>query len=162
MIIENRKVVCFHYALKSPDGTVIESTDEDQPAVYLHGANNILPALEQAMAGKQAGEGFSIELAPGDAYGLRNEALIERIAVKHLQSRDRKLRPGSIAVVSTDKGQRQVTIVKMGKFQATVDGNHPLAGQTIVFDIRITDIRDANPEELAHGHAHGPDGHAEH
>lgn len=162
MIIENSKVVCFHYTLKSPEGTLIETSQDGDPAVYLHGANNILPKLEQAMAGKKPGEQFSLELGPHDAYGMRNEALVERMAVKHLQSRDRKLRPGSIAVVNTEKGQRQVTVLKSGKFQATIDGNHPLAGQTIVFHIEIGDVREATPEELAHGHAHGPDGHAAH
>lgn len=162
MNIENNKVVCFHYTLKSPEGTMIETTQGGDPAFYLHGAGNILPALEQAMTGGKPGQHISLELGPYDAYGPRNEALVERMAVKHLQSRDRKLRPGSIAVVNSDKGQRQVTVLKIGKFQATVDGNHPLAGQTIVFEIEITAIRDATPEELAHGHAHGADGNASH
>ncbi len=162
MIIENRKVVCFHYTLKSPEGVLIETTQDGEPAVYLHGANNIMPKLEQAMVGRQPGEHFSIELGPEDAYGMRNEALVERMSVKHLQSRDRKIGPGSVATVNTERGQRQVTVLKMGKFQATVDGNHPLAGQTIVFDIQISDVRDATPEELAHGHAHGADGHTAH
>lgn len=162
MLIEKDKVVCFHYTLKSPEGTLIETTEDGDPAFYLHGANNILPAMELAMAGKQAGQHVSLELGPYEAYGPRNEALVERIAVKHLKSRDRKLAPGSIALVDSDKGQRQVTVLKAGKFQATVDGNHPLAGQTIVFEIDISDVRDATQEELSHGHAHGPDGSASH
>ena len=162
MIIENNKVVCFHYTLKNAEDTVIESSQDGEPSVYLHGAGNILPMLEKALAGQSQGTHLTVELDALDAYGPRNESLVRRIAVKHLQSRDRKLRAGSIATIDTDKGQQQLTVIKVGKFQATVDGNHPLAGQAIVFDIEITAVRDASEEELSHGHAHGPDGHASH
>lgn len=162
MIIEKNKVVVFHYTLKNAEGTVIESSHDGEPAVYMHGAGNILPMLEKATAGHSAGEQLNVELEALDAYGPRKESLVRRIAVKHLKSRDRKLRAGSIASITSDKGNEQVTVLKMGKFQATVDGNHPLAGQAIVFDIDIKAVRDATEEELAHGHAHGPDGHASH
>jgi FKBP-type peptidyl-prolyl cis-trans isomerase SlyD len=162
MKIEKNKVACFHYTLKTPEGTIIETSRDGEPGVYLHGAGNILPSLEKAMAELSEGDQITVALDALDAYGPRNEALVERIAVKHLKSRDRKLQAGSIATINSDKGQRQVTVLKMGKFQATVDGNHPLAGQSIVFDIEITAVRDASGEELAHGHAHGADGHASH
>ena len=158
MIIEKNKVVAFHYTLKNAEGTIIESSHDGEPGVYMHGAGNILPMLEKAMVGHSAGEQLNVALEALDAYGPRHESLVRRIAVKHLKSRDRKLRAGSVATIANDKGNEQVTVVKMGKFQATVDGNHPLAGQAIVFDIDVTAVRDATEEELAHGHAHGPDG----
>lgn len=162
MKVENNKVVAFHYTLKNVEGTVIEASHDGEPSVYLHGARNILPALERALEGKTAGEQLSVTLDALDAYGPRQEGKVQRIAVKHLHSRDRKLRPGSIATIQTDQGQQQVTVLKVGKFQATVDANHPLAGQTLEFDLEITAVRDATPDELAHGHAHGIDGHSGH
>ena len=104
-------------------------------------------------------EGRLVNLAAAEAYGPRREELIQRVAIKHLQPvGGGRLRAGGIARVHTDRGWRQVTVLKLGKFQATVDANHPLAGRDVAFDIEVTAVRKATPEELAHGHAHGADG----
>lgn len=158
MNIDKDKVVQFHYTLRDAGGDMLESTQGQAPLAYLHGHGNIIPGLENAMNGKTVGEQFSVTVEPKEAYGERREGPLQRIALKHLQGA-RKWKPGMVAVLDTDKGYRQVTVVKVGKFNADVDPNHPLAGRTLVFDVQIVDVRDATPEEITHGHAHGAGGH---
>lgn len=158
MNIAKDTVVQFHYTLKNDKGELIESTEGKDPMAYLHGHDNIIPGLEKALEGKAVGDSFTVTVAPEDGYGQRQENALQRISLKHLQGA-RKWKPGMVAVVETDQGYRQVTVVKVGKFNADVDTNHPLAGMTLVFDIQILDIREASEEEKAHGHAHGVGGH---
>lgn len=157
-VISKGNVVQFFYTLSDKDGQQLESTDEQTPMAYLHGYNNMMPALEEAMEGKSAGDTLQVTLAPEDAYGVRQPEGEIRIPIKHLQGA-KKWKPGMVATVNTDQGKRQVTVLKLGKFMATVDTNHPLAGKTVTFDITIGEIRDATTEELSHGHAHGVGGH---
>jgi len=158
MNIAKDTVVQFHYTLKDDKGELIESTEGKDPMAYLHGHNNIIPGLEKALEGKAVGDSFSVTIEPQDGYGERKENAMQRISLKHLQGA-RKWKPGMMAFVETDQGYRQVTVVKVGKFNADVDTNHPLAGMTLLFDIQIADIREASEEEKAHGHAHGVGGH---
>lgn len=158
MTIQNNSVVQFHYTLKDETGTLIETSSGRDPMAYLHGHNNIIPGLEAAMAGKNVGDSFSVTVTPDQAYGERRADALQRIPVKHLQGA-KKWKAGMFAHVQTEQGARQVMIVKVGKFMADVDTNHPLAGRTLVFDIIIDAVRDASEEEVAHGHAHGVGGH---
>ena len=158
MLITNKTVVQFNYTLKNESGETIESSQSDEPVAYLHGHGNIIIGLEKSLEGRQEGDRFTVSVAPQDGYGLRQENAVQRIAVKHLKGA-RNWRPGMIAQVETDHGWRQVQIVKVGKFMADVDTNHPLAGKTLVFDIEVVAVRAATDEELAHGHAHGAGGH---
>lgn len=158
MIVEKSKVVSFHYTLKNAAGEQMESSREKEPMSYLHGANNIITGLEQAMEGREAGDKFTVTVEPEDAYGVRNENNVQRVAMKRLKGVG-KLRPGQILNLQTQKGPVQVTVLKVGRFNVDVDGNHPLAGQQLTFDVEITAIRDASEEETVHGHAHGPGGH---
>lgn len=158
MNIEKDKVVYFHYTLMGEDGQAFETSTNSHPMTYLHGHNNILPALEAEFEGKQAGDQFQATLPPEKAYGVRNESGVQRIPIKHLTTKG-KLKKGMAVKVNTDNGQRDVTIVKVGKFNVDVDTNHPLAGMTLTFDISIEDVREAQAEELAHGHVHGVGGH---
>ncbi len=157
MNIENKKVVSFHYTLSNAQGEQIESSREREPMVYLHGAGSIIPGLEKAMAGKKAGDSFEVRVEPADAYGERKENGIQRIPAKHFKHAER-LQVGQPVILQTQQGQVQVTVVKVGRFNIDVDRNHPLAGQTLTFDVEVTDVREATDEELAHGHAHGPGG----
>jgi FKBP-type peptidyl-prolyl cis-trans isomerase SlyD len=157
MNIENKKVVSFHYTLSNAQGEQIESSREREPMVYLHGAGSIIPGLEKAMAGKKAGDSFEVRVEPVDAYGERKENGIQRIPAKHFKHAER-LQVGQPVILQTQQGQVQVTVVKVGRFNIDVDRNHPLAGQTLTFDVEVTDVREATEEELAHGHAHGPGG----
>ncbi|TQV82888.1 FKBP-type peptidyl-prolyl cis-trans isomerase [Aliikangiella coralliicola] len=158
MKIENDKVVQFNYKLSDANDKVLEESGEKVPMAYLHGHKNLLPALEREMEGKQAGDQFSAILEPSEAYGEIRPDQEQRIPVKHLQGA-KKWKKGMVGVVQTEKGRRQVTVVKVGKFMVTVDFNHPFAGKTLKFDVEIVDVRDATNEEIAHGHAHGVGGH---
>ncbi len=157
MNIENKKVVSFHYTLKNGQGEQIESSRDRDPMVYLHGLGSIIPGLEKAMAGKKAGDSFEVSIEPAEAYGERNENGIQRIPAKHFKHAER-LQVGQPVMLQTQQGQVQVTVVKVGRFNIDVDRNHPLAGQTLTFDVEVTDVREATAEELEHGHAHGPGG----
>ncbi len=159
MKICNNTVVSFHYKLTDESGNSVEDSRKDgSPSVYLHGANNTLPGLEQALAGKEPGENIKVTLEPYAAYGLRNTDNIERIPAKYLKNQG-KLKPGKLVRVESNQGVKTATVLKVGKFSVDVDMNHPLAGQTVSFDIDIIDTREASAEEIAHGHAHGPGGH---
>ncbi len=158
MKIAEKTVAQFHYVLKDEAGDEIESSHGGDPMAYLHGANNTLVGLENALAGKEAGDKFSVTLQPEEAYGERQEDMNQRIPVKHLQGAQ-KWAPGMTAVVQTEQGQRQVTVVKVGKFMVTVDINPPLAGKVLTFDVEVVDVREASEEEVQHGHAHGVGGH---
>jgi len=157
MIIEDKKVVTFHYSLSDAQREPIESSRDRDPMAYLHGAGNIVPGLEKAMSGKAVGDQFEVTVEPAEAYGERNEDGVQRISSKHFKHTG-KLAPGQQVVLQTNQGQIQVTVVKVGRFNIDVDRNHPLAGKTLIFDVEVTDIRDATEEEIKHGHAHGPGG----
>lgn len=157
MLIAAKKVASFHYTLSNEQGEQIESSRERQPMTYLHGARNIIPGLEQALTGKAAGEQFEVTIAPADAYGERRSDRVQRIPAKHF--RDAKhLQPGQMVTIQTRRGPIQATVVKVGRFNVDVDTNHPLAGQTLTFDVEVTAVRDATKEEISHGHVHGPGG----
>jgi FKBP-type peptidyl-prolyl cis-trans isomerase SlyD len=154
MTIQDKQVVSFHYTLSNQDGEQMETTRNKEPMTYLHGAQNIIPGLESAMAGRSVGDEFQVTLEPADAYGEKKEANIQRISSKHFRF-PKKLKPGQIVGLQTRKGPVQVTIVKVGRFNVDVDSNHPLAGQALIFDVEISAVRDATEEEMSHGHAHG-------
>jgi FKBP-type peptidyl-prolyl cis-trans isomerase SlyD len=158
MIVEKDKVVSFHYTLKNSDGEEMESSRERDPMSYLHGANNIIPGLEKAMEGRAVEDAFSVTVEPEEAYGVRNENNIQRIPLKRLQGAG-KISRGQILNLQIQQGPVQVTVLKVGRFNVDVDGNHPLAGEQLTFEVEITAIREASEEESKHGHAHGPGGH---
>ena len=158
MKIAAKTVASFHYTLCDDQGKELESSRDGEPTAYLHGANNIIPGLERALAGSSAGDTLQVEIKPEDGYGLRNPERVQRVPAKHLLHQG-KLRPGMTAQLNTKEGQRPVTVIKVGRHSVDVDTNHPLAGQTLKFDIDIIEVRDASAEEVAHGHAHGAGGH---
>jgi FKBP-type peptidyl-prolyl cis-trans isomerase SlyD len=158
MIAEKNMVVSFHYTLSDADGVEMESSREKEPMSYLHGASNIIPGLEQAMEGRAVGDSFSVTVDPENAYGIRNDNNVQRVPLKRLKGIG-KILPGQILNLQTQQGPVQVTVLKVGRFNVDVDGNHPLAGKQLTFDVEITGIREATEDESKHGHAHGPGGH---
>lgn len=158
MQISRDCVVRFHYTLKGEDGSVLETSDKSEPMTYLHGHNGLLQGLEDALSDRTTGDSFDVTLTPEQAFGQLQSDSEQRIPIKHLQGA-KKWKPGMMAVVNTEQGQRQVSVVKVGHSMATVDTNHPLAGQTVTFSIRVEEVRPATAEEVTHGHAHGPGGH---
>jgi FKBP-type peptidyl-prolyl cis-trans isomerase SlyD len=157
MNIEDKKVVTFHYTLRDEHGKQLESSREGDPMTYLHGAGNIIPGLEKAMAGKAAGDQFEVNVEPAEAYGEHNENGLQRIPAKHFKQAGR-LEPGQTVVLQTRQGPRRLTVVKVGRFNIDVDTNHPMAGLSLTFDVEVSDVRDATDEEVSHGHVHGPGG----
>ena len=158
MMIEKGKTVSFHYTLKNAEGEEMESSKDKDPMSYLHGANNIIAGLEIAMEGRNTGDSFEVTVQPEEAYGLRNEKNVQRIPLKRLKGVG-PISIGQVLNLQKKEGNVQVTVLKIGRFNADVDGNHPLAGEQLTFAVEITDVREATEEESSHGHAHGPGGH---
>lgn len=161
MVIEQDKVVSFHYRMSEAGGEVVEDSYGHPPVVYLHGHQNMLPGLEEALAGHREGDTFSITLPPEQAYGLPRDGMVQRISFKQLADGGRKTsyKPGMIVRVKTDLGPQEVTVVKVGLKSLDVDTNHPMAGKTVTFAVEVIEVRDATAEERSHGHAHGAGGH---
>lgn len=159
MRIEQNKVVTFNYRLREEGGPELENNYDTVPMVYLHGHGNLLAGLEDALSGLAVGESKTITLPPEQAYGQRRENANQRIPIKHIASKHKRLLPGMLIKVSTENGLMNAKVVKPGKFMVEVDTNHPFAGKTLVFDVTITEVRDATAEEIAHRHVHGPGGH---
>ena len=146
MTIQNGKAVSFHYTLTNQNDQLIETTRDREPMTYLHGAHNIIPGLESAMTGRSMGDEFRVTIEPAEAYGEKNESKIKRIPSKHFRA-PKKLKPGQVVSLQTEKSTVKVTIVKVGRFIVDVDANHPLAGQSLTFDVEVSAVRDATKEE---------------
>lgn len=157
MKIEKDRAVRFHYTVGEVGQPATESSNGGEPLAILIGHGNIIPGLEKAMEGREAGETFSVDVPAADAYGERKEGLTQRIPKKHFGNQ--KLEPGMQVVLQTNFGPRAVTIEKVGLTAVDVDINHPMAGKDLHFDIEIVDVREASQEEIAHGHVHGDGGH---
>lgn len=159
MQIDKQSVVTLQYTLTDEAGNELETTRDGEPLLYLQSSGGLLPALEKALEGKQAGDTLRLELTAAEAYGERKPAAIERVPAKYL-SHEGKLRAGQVVYLHLrEGGGAPVTVVKVGKFSVDVDRNHPYAGLGLTFDVAVVDVRAATSEELAHGHAHGAGGH---
>jgi len=163
--IKDTKVVSFHYRLCEVDsegnrGNWLEQSFGGEPLYYLHGFHNVMVGLEKALEGKAIGDNVEITLQPQLAYGQRQENSIQRIAKKHIHLKpgQKKLLPGMVILVETNKGRRKVTVTKVGRFSIDVDVNHPFAGKILYYEIEVMSIRDASAEEITHGHVHGAGG----
>ncbi len=157
MQIGDQKVVTLHYILTDGEGRVIDKSDDGSFA-YLHGASNIIPGLEEALAGKSAGDEFTVKIAPEDGYGARNDAMLQQVP-KNMFEDGSQIAVGSQFHAQGPNGEMLVvTVVEVADEHVTVDGNHPLAGVDLHFEVTIVDVRDASAEELEHGHVHGPGG----
>ncbi|HEU4618598.1 MAG TPA: peptidylprolyl isomerase [Gammaproteobacteria bacterium] len=157
MEIATNKVVTFHYTVTDTEGSFSESSEGGDPVAYLHGRGHIVPGLESELKGKQAGDEVHVSVPPEEAYGSRDPAAVQRVPIKHLV-RPGRLEPGKVVAINTERGGVRGTVLKVGRFNVDVDLNHPLAGKTLVFDVKVIDVRDATEEEMAHGHVHGPGG----
>lgn len=155
--IQKDKVVSFHYTLKDESGTVIDKS-EGQPLVYLHGASNIIPGLEKALVGKKVGDTLNVTVEPEEGYGEYSAEAVQEVPRNLFQGVDH-IEPGMQSQAQTDDGMQVVVVKDVTEDSIIVDGNHPLAGQRLNFDVQVVEIRDATAEELSHGHAHGAGGH---
>jgi len=158
MQIADRCAVSFHYTLKNDAGEVIDSSEGSSPLAYLHGAGNIVPGLENALAGKAVGDKLSVKVAPAEGYGERDARLVQDVPRRAFQG-IKDIKPGMSFTADGPQGPSRVVVTRVIGDIVTVDGNHPLAGENLNFDVEITDVREASAEELEHGHVHGEGGH---
>ena len=157
MKIEKDRVVRFHYTVSEVGQEALESSKEREPLAILIGHGNIIPGLESAMDGREAGENFGVDVPAAQAYGEKREGLTQRVPKKHFEGQ--RLEPGMQVVLNTNFGPRAVTIQKVGMSVVDIDLNHPMAGKDLHFDVEIVEVREASTEELEHGHVHGDGGH---
>ena len=158
MQIGTHKVVTIDYTLRNDGGDVLDTSKGRGPLTYMHGAGNLIPGLESALEGKQAGDSMTVNVAPEDAYGEKDEQLVQEVP-KNLFSGVENIQPGMQFQAQTQAGPRVVTVVGVAEENVTIDANHPLAGVPLTFDVTVIEVRDATDEEKAHGHVHGPGGH---
>lgn len=164
MPINTNSVVTFHYRLMDAQSEqLLEDSANADPVLYLHGHNGLLPALEEALVDKQEGDNISATLPPEQAYGEPQANATGRVPLKQLRLSGGKpvrgkLAPGTIVEVHTTEGAREARVIKAGLKHVDIDTNHPYAGLTLQFDIRVISVRAATADELAHGHAHADGG----
>ncbi len=158
MQIALNAVAAFHYTLTDDQGQVIDSSKGREPLTYLHGSGQIVPGLERQMEGRQAGDSFTAEVAPEEGYGVHHAELMQEVPKAAFQGVE-DIQPGMQFQGRGPQGEINVTVARVEGDTVFIDGNHPLAGQTLHFAIEVTDVRAASEEELAHGHVHGAGGH---
>jgi FKBP-type peptidyl-prolyl cis-trans isomerase SlyD len=156
MKIEKDRVVRFHYTVSEPGQPALETSREGKPLSILVGHGNIIPGLETALEGREAGDTFEVTVAPTEAYGERRDGFTQRVPRKHFKNA--RLVPGMQVVMPTEMGPRAMTVLKVGMSVVDVDLNHPMAGKTLAFAVDVLDVREASAEEISHGHVHGEDG----
>ena len=155
MHIAEQSVVSIHYTLTNDAGETLDTSDGREPLVYLHGAQNIIPGLENELTGKSVGDSFDVTIQPEEAYGTVNPELVQTVPHSAFEGVE-KVEPGMQFQARGDDGETQViTVTEVADSGVTVDGNHPLAGQVLNFSVRVEEIREATEEEIAHGHIHG-------
>jgi FKBP-type peptidyl-prolyl cis-trans isomerase SlyD len=153
MNITKDRVVSIDYTLTGKDGQFIDSTSGAQPLDYLHGYQNIIPGLEQALEGKAEGDKFQVSIPAAEAYGERDEGLVIEVPRENFGDAE-AIEEGMQFEASSPEGSNVVTVTGVDGDTITIDGNHPLAGMDLNFDVTVIAIRDADAEELAHGHPH--------
>jgi FKBP-type peptidyl-prolyl cis-trans isomerase SlyD len=159
MTITESKVVSIHYKVAdATNAEVIDSSEGGEPMTYLHGAQNIIPGLEQALEGKAVGDELEVTVEPAEAYGEYSEDRVQEVPIEAFQDME-KVEPGMMVTAQSGEGQVNLVVTDVSESTVTVDANHPLAGKSLTFDVKVEAVRDASEEELAHGHVHGPDGH---
>jgi len=158
MQIADKMVVTIDYTLKDDNGTVLDSSTEGNFA-YLHGANNIIPGLENALSGKLAGDEVEVSVSPAEGYGERNDSMIQSVPRDMFDS-EQEIQVGMQFHAESPEGDMiVVSVTDVEDDNITVDGNHPLAGVNLNFGVKVVDVREASEEEVEHGHVHGPGGH---
>jgi FKBP-type peptidyl-prolyl cis-trans isomerase SlyD len=154
MKIAENIVVSIHYELTNIAGEVLDSSLDKDPLTYLHGTGGLIPGLEKALDGHVVGDEMDVEIVPEDAYGPVIEDLIQSVPRSAFEGVD-KIEPGMSFEATGNEGEEQrVTVVAVSEETVTIDANHPLAGETLHFNVSIKALRAPTEEELSHGHAH--------
>ena len=154
MQVADNMAVSIHYTLTNDEGEVLDSSIDDEAMVYLHGAGNIISGLEQSLVGKVAGDKFKVRVEAEHAYGELSDDMIQVISREMFEGID-DIEVGMQFHADVSHGTGVVTIISLDEKDVTVDGNHPLAGQALTFDVEVIEVRAATKEEAHHGHIHG-------
>jgi len=158
-MVKDGAVVSLSYTLKLANGDVVDYSEADDPLEYLHGAENIIPGLEQQLVGLKVGDEKNVELAPTEGYGVYDPEDVEVVERKELP-KDLQLKLGMVLAISDeDGGLSEAFVREITPNEVKLDFNHPLAGQRLFFKVKVLGVREATEEELAHGHPHGEHGH---
>jgi FKBP-type peptidyl-prolyl cis-trans isomerase SlyD len=158
MQIADEMAVLIHYKVSNSEGELLDSSEGDEPLAYIHGQGDIVPGLEQALLGKSAGDRLKVTVSPLEGYGEREDGKVQTVPRDAFEA-DANLEPGMRFQAEGDDGDVIVTVTHVGSDEVTIDANHPLAGQTLHFDVEVVSVRKCSDEELAHGHIHGAGGH---
>ncbi|MDR3276581.1 MAG: peptidylprolyl isomerase [Treponema sp.] len=153
MNIAKDRVVSFDYTLTGENNEQLDSSSGGEPLAYLHGYQNIIPGLEKALEGRAEGDRFQVKIPAAEAYGERDEGQVLRVPRDRFNGID-AIKTGMQFEAQTPQGNRIVRVTALDGDTVTVDGNHPLAGQALSFDVTVRGIREAAPEEISHGHPH--------
>jgi len=157
MKITDNKVVVLHYAVSDSEDTLIDSSYDHEPLSVIQGSHYLIPGLEEALVDHEAGDKFEVEVSAENAYGQREDGFVQTVP-KEMFAGIEDLEVGSQLRATTDEGEQTVIVIDVTEDEITVDGNHPLAGIDLKFDVEILAVRDATEEELAHGHVHAEGG----
>ena len=160
MKVSKDKVVLMHYTLKNDKGEVVDSSDGQEPLAFLQGHGNIIPGLENALEGCKLGDKKEVSVEPEEGYGLRMDDAIQEIPSSALQGIEEVTIGMQLQSQDKDGNPFVVTVIKIEDDKITVDANHPLAGETLHFSVSIEEVRNAQKEELSHGHVHSVGGHS--
>jgi FKBP-type peptidyl-prolyl cis-trans isomerase SlyD len=161
-MVKDGSVVSICYRLTNAAGEELDRAEKADPFFYLHGSGQIIPGLESALLGSLVGTKKQVRIEPKDAYGEVDENLVTEVSRKNFPP-GQALEVGMKFAAEVEDGESVVfTITGLEGERVAIDGNHPLAGETLQFEVEVLSVRDATPEELEHGHAHGPDGHHHH
>jgi FKBP-type peptidyl-prolyl cis-trans isomerase SlyD len=158
MSITQDQVVTLHYTLRDDAGEIIDSSPDGEPLTYLHGHGNLVPGLERELSGKRAGDKLQVMVSPADGYGEYDQQFVQRVPRRALKGLA-NLRVGMRLKAQTGHGARAVIVTQITGDMVTLDGNHPLAGKNLHFQVEVAGVRAATDAELSHGHVHGPGGH---
>ncbi len=156
-VVSDGKVISFNYTLRTEEGELLDASEPGEPLAYLHGAENIVPGLEDQLSGHRSGDSFAVKVSPEDGYGKRSEPGLRPIP-RDAFPEGAELEEGMELVVEDNEGnERPIWIVDLRDDVVIIDENHPLADVTLCFDVEIVDVRDATTSEIEHGHPHDED-----
>ena len=154
LLIGDNVVATIHYTLTDNDGETLDTSAGGDPLKYLHGAGNLIPGLEKELVGKTAGATLQVKVAPAEAYGELQPEMVEVVPKEAFQGVE-SIEPGMVFQAQGSDGEvRQIVVKSVEDEQITIDGNHPLAGVELNFDVEVLEVREATAEELSHGHVH--------
>ena len=160
--VENGKVVGIAYTLKNAEGEIIDQASHEDPFFYIAGEGHIVPGLENALSGLSIGTKKDVVVTPEEGYGEENPQLMMQVKRTQFPA-DADLQVGMQFQAHSPDGHGMVfTVAGLEGDEVMIDGNHPMAGETLYFEIEVLSVREATAEELEHGHAHGPEGHHPH